>query len=191
MGVGVVKVTGQAIVPAQVAPSFDQVTSAENERKRQEEQARQRATEILNQAAGAKYAELLERIRRYGAAQLADSDAERLTQMLTDIDAGLDQAQGQVAARLRQAQARANSEREQVDREYREFQEQLAQYRLYPTQTLVKLWSEMRDTVLNSKENEVFLVPEADVIEILLNRDPNKALEAERQRLQKQLQESQ
>ncbi|NLG43862.1 MAG: hypothetical protein GX547_11485, partial [Phycisphaerae bacterium] len=55
LGVTIVKVTANTIVPPQVAAAFDDVAKAENEKKAQEDAARQRATEVLNQTAGPQY----------------------------------------------------------------------------------------------------------------------------------------
>lgn len=187
VGLEVVKVKANNIVPAQVAPAFAEVTRAENEKKQQEHAAGQRATEILNQAAGPQHHELLKRIREYGDAQLADSDAQVLAQLRLAIDASLEQAQGAVAVKLREAQAESDTVREQISREHEEFTYWLEQYRQYPGPTLVLLWTQMRQVVLNSDDNETFWVPNSDIIEILINRDPNRAIEAERKRLQKQV----
>jgi modulator of FtsH protease HflK len=190
VGVSIIKVTAITIVPPQVAPAFDNVTKAENEKKSEEDAARQKATEILNQTAGPQYAELLEKIRVYGAAQLANADAQRLNELRKDIDDTLERSQGGVAVRLRDARSRANTEREQLKGKYNEFVQRLEQYRAFPRQTLIELWTNMRKDVLSSKENETFWVPDTDVIEILVNRDPNRAMEAERERLLKQVEGS-
>ena len=187
VGVTVVKVNATTIVPAQVAPAFAQVANAENERTQQEHAARQRATEILNQAAGPQHGELLSRIREYGAAQLAEADNAQLEQLRADIDGVLEEAEGEVAIALRDARAEANTVREQVGREYEEYTNWLKQYREYPQATLIYLWTQMREDVLNSTSNEIFWVPNSDIIEILINRDPEKALEAETERLTKPL----
>ncbi len=190
LGVTIVKVTANTIVPPQVAAAFDDVAKAENEKKAQEDAARQRATEVLNQTAGPQYVELLEQIRAYGAAQLADADAERLAELRRDIDDTLTRCQGQVAVRLRDAQAKANTEREQLEAKYNEFVQRLEQYRAYPRQTLINLWTEMRREVLASKQNEIFWVPETDFVDVIVNRDPNRAMEAERERLRREVLES-
>ena len=190
LGVTIVKVTANTIVPPQVAAAFDDVAKAENEKKAQEDAARQRATEVLNQTAGPQYAELLEQIRAYGAAQLANADAERLAELRRDIDDTLTRCQGQVAVRLRDAQAKANTEREQLEAKYNEFVQRLEQYRAYPRQTLINLWTEMRREVLASKQNEIFWVPETDFVDVIVNRDPNRAMEAERERLRREVLES-
>jgi len=187
VGVRAVKVNPRTIVPPQVAAAFVEVTNAENERKQQEHAARQRATEILNQAAGAQHRVLLEQIRAYGAAQLTDRDPGRLEPMRAEIDTLLADAQGEVAVKLREARADASTVREQISREYQEFRYWLEQYRRYPQATLVSLWAQMRRDVLDNKDNELFWVPDSDVIEILVNRDPNRAIEAERERLLKQM----
>jgi len=189
-GIDVLKVNANTIVPPQVAPAFDEVTRAENERKRQEDAAYQTATEILNQAAGPQHVVLLERIRQYGAAQALGTDPQRMAQLRAEIDALLPGCQGAVAARLREAEAAANAIREQLLREFQEFLYWREQYRLYPRQTLIKLWTRMRQEILDSKDNEIFWVPDSDVIEIIVNRDPNRALELERERLRKQIEGS-
>ena len=187
IGVQIVKVTADTVVPPRVAPAFDNVTKAENERKQQEDAAHQLATETLNQVAGPQYRDLLERIRRYGDAQLASEAPDKLEQLRAEIDDALPNAQGEVAARLRDARARADGTREEINREYQEFTYWLEQYRTYPRQTKIKLWSRMWNAVLSSNENEIFWVPNSDVIEILVNRDPQRAIEAERERLLQQV----
>lgn len=189
VGVNVVKVNPTTIVPAQVDPAFKEVTRAEQEKKQQEHAAQRTATDILNQAAGPQHTELLESIRRYGAAQLAGADPRRLEELRDEIDLVLEGAQGRVAVMLREAQAKANTVREDVKREYEEYTYWLDQYRQFPGPTLVHLWARMRQDVLGSTDNEVFWVPNSDIIEILVNRDPNKAIEAEAARLRKQMQE--
>ncbi|MFH1748030.1 MAG: SPFH domain-containing protein [Planctomycetota bacterium] len=188
VGLTVVKVQSSNIVPSQVAPAFTEVTRAENEKQQQEYAAGQRANAILNQAAGPQHAELLALIRDYGDAQLADRDAEVLARLRQSIDDKLEEAQGEVAVQLREAQAESDTVREQINREYEEFTYWLEQYRLYPGPTLVGLWAQMRQEVLGSNDNELFWVPDSQVIEILINRDPNKAIDAERDRLKKQVQ---
>jgi membrane protease subunit HflK len=190
VGVDVVEVYANTIVPAQVAPAFDEVTRAENERKQQEHVARQKATEILNQAAGAQYEPLLREIHAYGAAELADADAQQLTSMREKIDALLEDAQGEVASRVGAARADANSIRERISEEYDQFTYWLEQYRRFPQATLVNLWSQMREEILDNKDNEVFWVPASNVIEVLVNRDPNRRLEAEREQYKKEAEQS-
>jgi hypothetical protein len=40
----------------------------------------------------------------------------------------------------------------------------------------------MREAILSSKENEILFVPPFGEIEILINTDPNRAIEAEMER---------
>lgn len=113
-----------------------------------------------------------------------------MEELRDEIDRALLQAQGEVASRLRDAEAEANSTREQIEEEYQDFSQWLQQYRAYPEQTLIKLWTRMQSEILGSKQNEVFWVPETNVVEVLVNRDPQKAVEAERARLLKQIQQA-
>jgi modulator of FtsH protease HflK len=187
LGVEVVKVNPNSIVPPQVAPAFEEVTRAENERKQQEDAAQKRATEILNQVAGPQHRELLEKISQYGAAELAGADPARLQQLRDQIGEALKTAQGEVATRLKEAEAERDTAQQKINREYQEFTFWLQQYRQHPKATLISLWASMRSDVLDNRDNEIFWVPTSEVIDIVVNRDPDRAIEAEKQRYQKQM----
>lgn len=181
-GVKVTKVVAETIEPGRVRPAFRRVSQAENEKQRLIQEAEQRHEEILNQAAGPQYKELLALIQQYGAAQTTDADPQRLQQMRDEIDAKLDEAGGQVAKLLREAQTRDSEIREAVRREFEDFTYQLEAYRKYPALTTMRLWQQMREVILSSKENEILFVPPFGEIEILINTDPNRAIEAEMER---------
>jgi regulator of protease activity HflC (stomatin/prohibitin superfamily) len=182
-GVDVVKVNPQTIVPAQVAPAFSEVVNAENERKQEEHAARQKATETLNQAAGPEHRALLAKIRAYGIRELAGADHAELLKLRSQIDDLLEDAQGEAAAKLHEGRAHATDVREKIRTEYTNFKNLLTLYRKFPQATLVDLWRQMREEVLDNKNNELFWVPDSNIIEVIVNRDPQRALEAERERL--------
>ena len=50
----------------------------------------------------------------------------------------------------------------------------------------LRLWLQMIEPVLTSKGNEIFFVPNSDEVEIIVNRDPRRLLEAERERYRQQ-----
>jgi len=183
-GVTVVNVEAKTIQPGRVRDAFLKVSDAKSERKEKETQARQEAHRILSKTAGprSKYEQLLEAINTYGAAQNPEADDRRLEELRQEIDRQLDQAEGEVAVRLRQAQSRANEIRERVQQEYKLFVDYRDMYEQYPELTLVRLWVRMRDAILSSTDNEVFFVPEAGEIEIITNRDVQRQIEAEVQR---------
>ncbi len=180
-GVKVVNVEAKTIEPGQVRQAFVDVINARADRKRKEEEARQEANKILSKTAGPreKYEALLAAIRAYGAAQAAGADDARLAEMREAIDQQLNQAQGEVAVRLRQAQYEANQIREEVQREYKLFVDYRNMFRQYPALTAVRLWIDMRKTVLTSNSNEIFFVPEANELEIITNRDLQRQVEAD------------
>jgi membrane protease subunit HflK len=181
-GVTVAKVVAETIEPGHVRPAFRRVSQAENEKRRLIDEAEQKHEEILNQAAGPEHKELLALIQQYGAAQTTDADPQRLQQLRDQIDAKLDKAGGQVAKLLRAAQTRDSEIREAVRREFEDFTYQLEAYRKYPALTTMRLWQQMREAILSSKENEILFVPPFGEIEILINTDPNRAIEAEMER---------
>jgi membrane protease subunit HflK len=185
-GVKVSNVVAETIEPGRVRPAFRNVSQAENEKQRLIEEAEQKRQEILNQAAGPQYEELLALIQQYGAAQTTDADAQRLQQLRDQIDAKLNQAGGQVAKLLREAQTRDSQIRAAIRREFEDFTYQLEAYRKHPALTTMRLWQQMREAILSSKENEILFVPPFGEIEILVNTDPNRAIEAEIERYRRQ-----
>lgn len=179
-GITIDKVSAETIEPGRVRRAFLEVTEAENAKESSIKQAEQESSRILNQTAGAIYPGVLDAIRSYGAAQLTNADEDRLTALRDRIDAELDSAGGKVATRLREARSMASSIRERIQREYEEFFFYRNLYQKFPRLTLIGLWRDMRASVLGSKQNEVFYVPQlCDTIEILTNRDPQRLIEAE------------
>jgi len=193
-GLAVDKVTADTIEPGAVREAFLRVANARAERETQVNKARQEAERILSGAAGGhavvvagrprKYYELLlDAINEYGAAQTAGASPERLAELRDKLDAQLSGAAGDVAGKLREAQSRADEVRERLRRELEQFTNYLAAYRKNPRLTVMRLWVRMRDTILSSKSNEVFYLPQSPTIEIITNRDPQRAVEADRERL--------
>jgi regulator of protease activity HflC (stomatin/prohibitin superfamily) len=189
-GVAVINIEAKTIEPGRVRDAFVAVSNAKSERREREDEARQEAHRILSRTAGSKtrYEALLKAIETYGAAQATGAGEERLGELRQNIDGQLEDAEGEVATRLRQAQSRANEIREGVQQEYKLFVDYLDMYRKYPQLTLVRRWVRMRDAILSSNENEIFFVPEAGEIEILVNRDPFKLIEADIRRFKERTQ---
>lgn len=184
-GVQITSLTPETIEPGRVKSAYLEVLNAANASKQQEEQARQRREQLLNQAAGASYPQLLEAIDRYSAAQDSGDD-EALQAARQTIEFALQSAGGQAAAELRQAQARASELRETVRQEVEHFRFYVLAYRQNPELTVLGLWSRVREAILGSKANETFFVPtEGDEIEIITNRDPMRAIEADMERFRR------
>ena len=186
VGVEVMKVTPEVVEPRPVRQAFLAVTQAQNERQTRIEEAHAQAAETLTKVAGGSYALLLERIAAYGEAQALGAPQAELDRLQAEIDAALDGAGGEVAVLMRDAQSQANATREQISREYEDFVNYLEQYRLSPQVTVLRLWLQMIEPVLTSKGNEIFFVPNSDEVEIIVNRDPRRLLEAERERYRQQ-----
>src|SRR5262249_1540741 len=110
------------------------------------------------------------------------ADPAKLAAARTEIDRQLDEAEGEVARILGEARSRANNARERVQRELDQFTYYLNAYKKYPALTTVRLWVRMRDEILGSKRNEIFfLPPNANEIEIITNRDPQKLIDENRE----------
>lgn len=183
-GVSVVKVAADTIEPGPVRMAFVNVSNAENERQKLIKEAEQQRDQILGGTVGSRerYQKLLATIEELGAAQATGADEPRIAELRMRIDAQLEQAQGEVAAVLGRAQTRATAQLETMRRQFEEFQFYRDAHRKNPELTVVRLWVRMRDAVLGSKQNEIFYVPQSGVIEILANRDPQRLIDAEKER---------
>ena len=188
-GILVERVTAETIEPGAVRFAFRQVTESQQDREGRIQQARDARNEILNRATGRQAAAVIAAIDAYGAAQALGPSAEggdafRLAELRARIDDELRRAEGALAQELSRAQARATAAREGLMREFREFEDLLEAYRQNPQATARRLWVRLREGVLTSVENEVFFLPASQIIEILSNRDPQRLIDAERQRYQ-------
>jgi len=180
-GVTIINVEAKTIEPGRVREAFVAVNSARSDRDKSEREAEKERQRILSETAGPqeKYQPLLAAIEEYGAAQAAGADEARLAGLRQAIDSRLEQAEGLVAARLREAQSRANEIRERVQQEYRLFVDYRNMYRRFPALTATRLWVRMREAVLGSPDNEVFFVPAAGEIQIITNRDEERRVQRE------------
>ena len=185
-GITITNVTAQTLEPPQVRGLTDAVTQAANEKKRLIEEARKLRTEILNRAAGAQYRSLLNLIDAYGAAQATGADADRLTGLRRKIDAELEQAGGQVSLVLQMAKSERTDTIERMQRDYEEFTSRLANYRRDPEATMLRMWTRMRQRTLSQKQNESFFLPDRQSIEIIINRNKQRAIDADLERYQQQ-----
>ncbi len=187
LGVEIVKIAPELIEPRPVRQAFVNVTLAEGERESRINEAHAKETEILTKKAGQNYTVLLELIGKFGEAQaLGASDAE-LAELSARIDEELDGAGGEVAVMLREARSEATGTREQISREYEEFKYYLEQYRKHPRITTLRMWVSLLHSTLASKDNEVFFVPSAGEIEIVINRDPVLQIQRERERVSREM----
>ncbi len=189
-GVTVVNVEAKTIEPGRVRQAFVDVINARADRKKKEEEAKQEANRILSKAAGPreKYQALLAAIEAYGAAQTAGASDERLAELRDEIDRQLEEAEGQVAVKLREAQSAANQIREKVQEEYDLFVDYRNMFKRYPVLTAVRLWVEMREAILTSDENEIFFVPDTEILEIITNRDLQRQVEKDVERFKSRYQ---
>jgi regulator of protease activity HflC (stomatin/prohibitin superfamily) len=183
VGLTVQTVLAEVVEPRPVKDAFAAVTRAENAKVTAENNARKDATTTLTEAAGGRSEAVLALINEYAQAPEPNQPA-----LLTRIDAELAQAGGNVSSLLSQANAEGTTTLWDVKREYDQFSKLLARYQQSPETTRLTLWVEMLHTVLGSKSNDVLLVPLADTIEIVTNRDQMLAAQRERERVQQQMQ---
>jgi len=183
-GIIVDKVTADTLYPALVHQAFVGVSNASNQALQARNDAMKERTTVLSKTAGApeKYEPLLAAIEAYGLAQNTGAPEAKLAEMRAEIDQRLELCDGDVSARLRQAQTEASDSREKLRREFELFQSERAQYQRFPQLTIMRLWARMREAVLTSRDNEIMFVPNSDEIRIQTNRDPQRVLEEDERR---------
>jgi membrane protease subunit HflK len=185
-GLEITKVTAATLEPRPVRVAYDAVTQAYSSKRKRVMEALQKEAEILNGVAGVQHVGLLDLINQYGAAQLGDAEEERLAELRAKIDEGLTLAGGEVAQTLQQAASERSQTVQAIQREYEGFRSELELYRQNPEATLLRRWAEMRAKVHASKRNEVFFLPDAQQIEVIINRDPTAAIRADLERFQRE-----
>lgn len=195
-GLVIDKLQAQTVQPGAVRYSFIEVSNAKNEKDALESDGRNRRTAVLSEVAGARemrdfggkpqFQVVLDAIEAYGAAQTAGRPEEELSDLRAEIDRRLDLVGGAAARRLQEARAEANAVRQALQREEDEFLRQLESYRRSPQVTALRLWVEMRSAIMSSSANEVFFLPKHGDLEVLINRDPERAKRADIERYQTQ-----
>lgn len=190
-GIVIDNVTAETVEPGSVRRAFLNVTNAKAEKKRLTEEAQKERQRILNEAAGPEYGVILPLIEQYGAKQALGAPESELEQLRSEIDVALERAGGEVARTLRRARARASGIRETLQREYEQYIALRDAYYRHPEVTVTRLWVEMRETILGGSDNEFFYVPRSKIIEILTNRDPQRAIESDIERYRQRYQRNQ
>jgi regulator of protease activity HflC (stomatin/prohibitin superfamily) len=186
-GIIVDKVSSVTIEPGIVRSAFLSVSRSQQESEDTINIARTERVATLGSAAGAqdKYESLLKAIDEYGAAQTVGDDNAKLAALRDAIDVQLDTAEGEVARMLNEARAEASIRRDRVQSEYLSFLQHRDAFRKFPVLTAVRLWVAMRNTILGSRDNELFYVPKTGEIEIITNRNEERAKEIETDNLKK------
>lgn len=171
LGLDITNVSVETAEPQMVRTAYRFVSTAENQKKQLQEAARNEATKLLNDTAGASYPELLNLIRTYGAKQALGAPADEVSQIRAEIDAALENAGGEVSKRLRTARAEKSEYVERVKIERAAFEDWLKRYERMPRVTRRELWNDTINMLLNNAV-EVFYVPDTEELELLINRDP-------------------
>lgn len=183
--------------PLSVRQAYQQAVNAESERAQQIEEARQRATSTLNEAAGEAYDELLVLVEAYETAR-ATGDADEAQRLLATIDRALDTQQvadaqggtvrigGLVATTISRARTDSTAHVQRIKGDANYFTQMLERYRVAPQLVTSSLWQATREAILTGEGIESIYSPAGreQRLVIIANRDPNLKQEQERKRLQ-------
>lgn len=186
--------------PARVAGAFQAVTSAESRAAQAREEAEQEARTILNSVAGEASRLVVDLIDEYEAALELEnpSDAEAV---LAEIDRILDgeridmngrpiRVSGEVTSIINAAKQYRTNVVARARSRATEFNVKLANFRASPNYFVANEWTPAYERFLRQTAAETFMLPGGADLEIVLNRDPDIAEEAETARNRRQVEEA-
>lgn len=186
--------------PRRVVESFRNVTSAESRSAQRREEASTEARGILNAAAGEASRLLVDLIDDYEAAiELgAEEDAEAV---LAQIDEILDgepvnmngrsiRISGEVTSIINAARQYRTDVVARASTTATEFGVKLANFRASPKYFVANEWTPAYKDFLDFNAAQVFMIPGGSDLEIVLNRDPDIASEAESARNRREAERS-
>lgn len=183
----------QSTMPISVRPAYQSVINAESEKARLIEEARQKRTSILNEAAGEAHEPLFMLLQAYELA-LAANDTEKADALFAAIDQAFNDLQiqtpqgglvsigGQASQTISQAQTDRVATVQQVRQEANTFRSLLELYRKSPELVRTQLWQAAREAIFTG-DVETIYADTGNTVTITTNRDPAIGREREAQRL--------
>jgi membrane protease subunit HflK len=174
-------------VPGQTIIAFDEVTRAENEKQKQIRGAEQKADELLNEAAGEQYRELLARIDAHELALAQGNDAEA-ARVMAEIDDMLTRSVGGEAG---EAVRRANSFYTDVVQQVRgdvdQYRAALDEYLTAKDLFVHRMWKRTEQRVLQHEGVVKYILPSLmDEVRIKYGTDPEQRRLDEIKKLQRE-----
>ncbi len=166
--------------PIQTLQSFLQVTQAENNKATRVEEAHQQANSMLNESAGAAYAEMLEQIKQLDIA-MSNGDAALVGEMQAKIDDLLENvAAGQVGAAVRRAKANYTELVQASRADVEQFQALSAEYKRNPRLLVDRLWQQTERRILGARGVVKYYLPAGQKeVRIQMGPDPRDTREQE------------
>ena len=164
----------QSTPPLAVRGAFRAVSQAQSERARKIEQARQQASTILNEAAGAGYRQLLDAIDAYEEARLrgnqqAIAQADATISNLLNSEA----VTGRVSEIISAARLYEQSHVSEVQAEAEQFQRLLPEFRANPRIVLNRRWQDTLQRILGGQVESFYLpATEGKTLYLEVNPDP-------------------
>ncbi len=150
---------GQPVVPGRVRNAWAARTTAAQTRAQQIKRAESEYTSTLNDAAGAVYPDLLDRLADYekakgGGDTAAVAATEKEIRRIMLAEAG-----GETAKRIGAAKGFKTEVEQSVRADVRRFEELLPEYEKNPETLVSKLWTETRTKLLSMAEGKLYPVP--------------------------------
>ncbi|MFQ5490193.1 MAG: SPFH domain-containing protein, partial [Phycisphaerae bacterium] len=175
-----------ATVPLQTLFSFARVTQAESIKETKIQEAKQKAADLLNEAAGAAHTAIIETLDALDVAKRSgDDDAvARLGQALDEL---LEiRATGKAGAAIRHAKASYTQMVQGIAGDVEEFDALLSEYQRNPEALIDRLWRATERRILASTGvTKFYLPPSEKEIRIKIGPDPRDKRAAEKREYEK------
>ena len=174
-------------VPGQTISAFDDVTRAENEKQKAIRDAEQKMSNILNQAAGAAYEDLLALLDERDLAE-AENNATETAGRDEEIDDLLESRAGGNAGRdVRRAKGFYTQVVQQVQGDVEQYHAALDEFLESRNLFVHRMWEQTRQRILQSKEVKKHILPErVNEIRIHVGPDPEQRRIDEQEALEKE-----
>jgi len=175
--------------PARTDQAFQAVTSAESRAAQRREEANKEAREILNAVAAEAHRPLITLIDRYEAAIELErvEEGERLLATIdrllegepVEVDGRIYTAAGEVTSIMSEAKQYRTDVVARARTRADEFEAKLANFRASPRFFVASQWRPAYEVFREFSGVETFVVPPNADLQVVLNRDPDIAREAE------------
>jgi len=185
-GIGVTLVeTPELTTPLQTHQAFDNTQRAENIRQQKIRNAEKQYTQILSEAVGAGYEDvvrLLEDIDRGG------TEGRTVADLRAELDRVLEErAEGKAGKRIKEVGAYRARVVSQMQSDVERYRTLLPEYLRSPTVLINRLWEETRQQILGSSGvTKFYRPPGLKEIRVIISLDPEQTRIEEAERLQKE-----
>ena len=168
--------------PLQVRDSFDRTQRSENAKQKRIREALKERNEMLNKAAGAKYAQLLKHIDELEDIERHDGSTEEVQGQLDRLL--VQSTEGRAGQIIKNAGAYLSSVVGQMQSDVELYRTLLPEYQRNPDVLIGRLWEQTQEAILDQPGvQKIYRTPEME-LRLIIGTDPNEERLQEQRRLE-------